>query len=367
MGEAIGQQHYEGPDPGCVHQPQVLHHETAHHGSQGDADVKGGDVEAGCHVHGVRGMALGLFHHQHLQARHVAKRKGAPHQHCQHRQHRMGRREGEHQQDECQAAKHQLQRGQRAHLVRQLAAPDVADGNRDPVHQQDQAHRIGTETAHLLQDGGEEGKGGEGAAIAKRRLGVDHQQGLVGQHGELLADGRRCPLGQVARDQQQAADHGDDPECAHHQEGLAPAELLTNPGAERHACHQGDGQAAEHDGDGARCLLPGNQTRGYGRAHREEDPVGQAGEDAGDDQALVARCLPGQQVAGGEERHQPDQQPLARQLAGERRQHRRAYCHTQGVEADQEARRGERDIELLGYGGDQPHYHKFCGADRKGT
>ncbi|MNJ51057.1 hypothetical protein D3C77_463500 [compost metagenome] len=279
----------------------------------------------------------------------------------------MGRGEGEHQQDECQTAKHQLQGGQRAHLVRELAAPDIADGHRHPVHQQDQAHRIGTEAAHLLQDGGEEGKGGEGAAVAQGGLGIDHQQGLVGQHGELLTNTGGRAFWQVVRDQQQAACHGDDPECAHHQEGLAPAELLTNPGAERHACHQGDREAAEHDGDGARRLLLGHQAGGDGAAHREEDPVGQTGEDAGDDQALVAGGLPGQQVAGGEERHQAHQQPLARQLAGERRQHRRAYGHTQGVEADQEARRGERDIELLGYGGDQPHYYKFGGADRKGT
>ncbi|MNH12420.1 hypothetical protein D3C79_719590 [compost metagenome] len=95
--------------------------------------------------------------------------------------------------------------------------------------------------------------------------------------------------------------------------------------------------------------------------------MGQAGEDAGDDQALIARCLPGQQVAGGEERHQPHQQPLARQLAGERRQHRRAYGDAQGIEADQQARGGQRDIELLGYGGNEPHYYKFGGADRKGT
>ena len=45
--------------------------------------------------------------------------------------------------------------------------------------------------------------------------------------------------------------------------------------------------------------------RWLGAAHREEDPVGQTGQHPGDDQALIAGGLPGQQVAGGEERHQP--------------------------------------------------------------
>ncbi len=279
----------------------------------------------------------------------------------------MGRGEGEHQQHHGEAGKQQLQRRQWAHLVGQLAAPDIADGDRHSVHQQNEAHGTGTEATHLLQDGGEEGKGREGAAVTERRLGVDQQQRLLGEHRELLAEGRGRALGQVIWDQQQAAHHGDDPEQAHHQEGIAPAELLTNPGAEGHAGHQGHGEAAEHDGDGAGRLFFGHETRGDGAAHREEDPVGQPGEDAGDDQALVTGGLPGEQVAGGEEGHQPHQQPLARHLAGECREHGGADGHPQGIEADQEARRGERDIELLRDGGDQPHDHKFGGADRKGT
>ncbi len=312
-------------------------------------------------------MLLGLFHHQHLQARHVAKGKGAPHQHGQYRQHRVRRGEGEHQQHHGETGKQQLQRWQRAHLVGQLAAPDIADGDRHSVHQQNEAHRAGAKAAHLLQDGGEEGKGGEGAAVTERCLGVDQQQRLFGQHRELLADGRGRPLGQVIGDQQQAAHHGDQAQQAHHQKGVAPAEDLTNPGAERDAGHQGYGEAAEHDGDGAGRFLFGHEAGGNGAAHREEDPVRQPGEDAGDDQAFVAGGLPGEQVAGGKERHQPHQQPLARHLAGQCRQHGSADGHAKGIEADQEARRGERDIQLLGDGGDEPHDHKFGGADRKGT
>ncbi|MNF84207.1 hypothetical protein D3C84_665570 [compost metagenome] len=183
----------------------------------------------------------------------------------------------------------------------------------------------------------------------------------------MFTDAGGRPLGQVARDQQQAADHGDQAQQAHHQEGLTPAKLLTNPGAERHAGHQGDGQAAEHDGDGAGRLFLGHQAGGDGATHREEDPVGQAGQHPGDDQAVVAGGLPGQQVAEGEQRHQPHQQPLARQLAGQRRQQRRAYGDAQGIEADQQAGGGQRDMQLLGDGGNEPHNHKFGGADRKGT
>ncbi|MNH31309.1 hypothetical protein D3C79_916620 [compost metagenome] len=153
----------------------------------------------------------------------------------------MGRGEGEHQQDKRQPGKHQFQRGQGAHLVRQLATPDVAECHRYPVYQQNEAHRVGTEAAHLLQDGGEEGKGREGAAVTERSLGIDQQQRLLGQHRELLTDAGGGPLWQVARDQQQAAHHGDEAEQADHQEGLAPAKLLANPGAERHASHQRHG------------------------------------------------------------------------------------------------------------------------------
>lgn len=53
MGEAVGQQHDEGTNPGGVHQAEVLHHETADHGAQRNADVEGGDVEAGGHIHGI--------------------------------------------------------------------------------------------------------------------------------------------------------------------------------------------------------------------------------------------------------------------------------------------------------------------------
>ncbi len=218
-----------------------------------------------------------------------------------------------------------------------------------------------------MQDGGEEGKRREGTAVTERRLGVDQQQGLPGEHRELLANAGGGPLRQVPRYQQQAAHHGDEAEQAHHQEGFAPAEDLTNPGAKRDAGHQGDREAAEHDGDGAGRLLFGHETRGDGAAYREEDPVGQPGEDAGHNQALVPGGLPGQQVADGEEGHQSHQQPLARQLAGERREHGGADGHPKGIEADQEACRGERDIELLGDGGDEPHDHEFGGAYGKGT
>ncbi len=345
----------------------MFHHQATDDGTERNADVEGGDIEARCHIHCLGGVQFGLLHHQYLQTRHVAEGKGAPHQHGEHRQHRVRRGEGEGQQHQRQTGKQQLQRRQWAHLVGQLATPDIADGDRYPVDQQDQAHRTGAKAAHLLQDGGEEGKSREGAAVTKGGFGVDQQQRLFGQYRKLFADGGGRPLGQVVRDQQQAAHHGDEAEQAYYQKGFTPAKDLTNPGAERYAGHQRYGKAAEHDGDGARRLLFGDQAGGNGAAHREEDPVRQSGEDAGDDQALVTRCLPGQQVAGGKECHQSHQQPLARHLAGERREHGGADGHPKGIEADQQARRGERDIELLGDGGDKPHDHKFGGADRKGT
>jgi len=65
---------------------------------------------------------------------------------------------------------------------------------------------------------------------------------------------------------------------------------------------------------------------------------------------LVA-CLPGQQVAKGEQHHQRQQQQLARHLAAEGGEHRGANRHAQSVEADQQAGGRQADPEVGTYGG----------------
>jgi hypothetical protein len=99
-------------------------------------------------------------------------------------------------------------------------------------------------------------------------------------------------------------------------------------------------EPGEHDRDRAR-RVPGHEAGRDGRTDREEHAVRKAGEDARRDQRLVARRLPGQQIAGGEPCHQAEQQRLTRKLAGERGEHRSADGDAQRVEADQQPGRGQ--------------------------
>ena len=91
------------------------------------------------------------------------------------------------------------------------------------------------------------------------------------------------------------------------------------------------------------------------------------GQDARGDQRLVARRLPGQQVAEREERHQAEQQGLARHLAGERGQHRRADGDAQCIEADQQPGGGQPDPKVGRDGGDQADDHEFGRPDGEGA
>ncbi|MCY1300194.1 hypothetical protein D9M70_497530 [compost metagenome] len=143
--------------------------------------------------------------------------------------------------------------------------------------------------------------------------------------------------------------------------------MLADEGTQRHAGDQGHGEAGEHDGDRAGGLFLRHQAGGDGRADGEEHPVGEARDQPRGDQRFIARRLPGQQVAEGEEHHQRQQQPLARQLAGEGGEHRRTDGDAQGVEADQQARRGQADAEVGGDGGDQADDDELRRADGEGA
>ncbi|MNZ96833.1 hypothetical protein D3C78_1160440 [compost metagenome] len=174
-------------------------------------------------------------------------------------------------------------------------------------------------------------------------------------------------MGYVLRHEQQAAEQGDHAKGGYHQEGSAPAEMLADEGAQRDAGDEGDGHAAEHGGYGAGRLVLAHQIGGDDRADREEHAMRKTGEDARDDQRLVARRLPGDQVAGGEQRHQPDQQQLARNAAGEGGQQRRTDGHAEGIKADQQAGGGQGDAEVGGDGGDQPDDDELRRTDGKGA
>ncbi|MDT4858960.1 hypothetical protein FQZ97_934530 [compost metagenome] len=91
--------------------------------------------------------------------------------------------------------------------------------------------------------------------------------------------------------------------------------------------------------------------------------MGQAREDARRHQRFVGGRQPGQQVAGGEQRHQRQQQALARQAAGQRREHRRTDGNAQRVEADQQAGGGQTDGQVRRHRGQQADDHELGRAD----
>jgi hypothetical protein len=143
--------------------------------------------------------------------------------------------------------------------------------------------------------------------------------------------------------------------------------VLPDERAQRHTRNQRYREPGEHDGNGARGLFLRHQARGNRRANREEHPVRQPREHAGGNQRFITRRLPRQQVAEREQRHQPEQQPLARQLARERGEHRRAYGDTQRIEADQQARRGKADAEISSDSGDEANDDELGRPDGEGA
>src|SRR5450830_1868868 len=74
-------QHDNGADPARMHQAQVFDDQAAAPGAAGDAKIKSGDLQAGCHVHGAGREVLRLLHHIHLQSSHITEGHGAPQQH----------------------------------------------------------------------------------------------------------------------------------------------------------------------------------------------------------------------------------------------------------------------------------------------
>ncbi|MNV31277.1 hypothetical protein D3C71_1225770 [compost metagenome] len=93
----------------------------------------------------------------------------------------------------------------------------------------------------------------------------------------------------------------------------------------------------------------------------------QPGQHPRHDQRAVARRHPRDQVANGEQHHQRDQQRLARHPAGERGEHRRADGHAQRIQGNQQAGRGQADVQVGGDGRNQPDDDEFGGADGERT
>ncbi|MCY1370240.1 hypothetical protein D9M69_573240 [compost metagenome] len=129
---------------------------------------------------------LSLTHHIHLQPRHVAECHGAPDQHGGQREPRITGGESQQEQHGGEQGKDDFQGADRAALVRQFAAPDVADGHGDAVDQQHQADGAGAEAGEVLKNRREEGKGNERAAVADGRHRIHQQQAWLLEHLQLL-------------------------------------------------------------------------------------------------------------------------------------------------------------------------------------
>jgi hypothetical protein len=105
------------------------------------------------------------------------------------------------------------------------------------------------------------------------------------------------------------ADRGDD------QEHDAPAHVVAQPGAGRHAHHVGEGQPGKHAGQRRRFLALVRQARGDHGADAEEGAVRQARQEAEQHHRVEVRREGRQRVEGGKHQHEPDQHAARRTVA----------------------------------------------------
>lgn len=83
-----GQRHEydQRTDPGGRHDPDLGDDVAPRPGAEGDADVKGSDVQAGRHIDRMRCLAFRLLHQVELQTGDIAEGDGAPEQNGEHHQ-----------------------------------------------------------------------------------------------------------------------------------------------------------------------------------------------------------------------------------------------------------------------------------------
>ena len=130
-------------------------------------------------------------------------------------------------------------------------------------------------------------------------------------------------------------DGGDD------HEGRAPADLLAEVGAERHAHDVRDGEPGEHERDALRALAGPEHIRGDEGADAEVRAVRQSGEEAGGGDELEGRQQEGQCVEDGQREREADHDAVTRILRDGAGDRRRADDHAEGVERDEPARLGD--------------------------
>lgn len=138
---------------------------------------------------------------------------------------------------------------------------------------------------------------------------------------------------------------------------------LSDVGAERDADDIGDREAGEHHGDGPGLLLRGDQIGRDHRADAEEGTVREGGDHPPGEHDAEDGGEGGHQVADDEEPHQEHQHPLTGDPGAQQGHQRGAEDDPERVAGHQEACGRDRDLEVRGNLGEQPHDHELGRPD----
>lgn len=129
----------------------------------------------------------------------------------------------------------------------------------------------------------------------------------------------------------------------------------------------GDGQTAEHQGDGGGALLRRDQVGGHESADAEERAVREGGDDPSGQHDPEVGCGGREQIAHDEQAHQQHQHLLTREARTERGHQRRADDHTQGIDGGRVSGERDGDTEACRHVGQQAHDRELGRSDPKGT
>ncbi|MNL04313.1 hypothetical protein D3C87_1248810 [compost metagenome] len=252
--------------------------------------------------------------------------------------------------------------GRHQRLVRQLGTGEVARHHAHAEQRQHHRDAAGRQMGHFehgrldIAEHGEQAAEANGADAERQPDLLARQRAQLPQRAGVAVRRHEGHPGQHQQHRQHA-------NGAHDHKGRAPAEPCTDGGGNRHPDQRGDGQPQHHQPHGLGPFLARDQPGGHQRGHAEVGAMRETGHQPRDDHRRIGRRQRAGEVAGGEERHQRDQQVAARPARAEHGQQRRADHHAQRVGADQVAGFGNRDGQVAGGVGQQAHDDEFAGAD----
>ncbi|GGS53146.1 hypothetical protein GCM10010253_29550 [Streptomyces badius] len=142
-----------------------------------------------------------------------------------------------------------------------------------------------------------------------------------------------------------------------------PARGLSEIRAEGNADDVGDGESGEHHGDGPGLLLRGDQVGSDHRADAEKGTVREGSDHTAGEHDAEDRGERGHHIAHDEQPHEQHQHALTGDTGAQQRHQRGSEDHTERVAGHQEARSRDRDLEITGDLGEQPHDHELGRSD----